>query len=317
MKSKWILLLSLISCFSISACVPKGEPLPEPQPAPSQPEEYINPSNPDDQGGGEVNPDQGGEQTPPQPVEPVYDEPADDASNIDTSDFSSLYNAFNNIGDNYTSTIKGYFNQVGGYDYYRHYQKNYVCDKTSFYTQDVRYTLPESNEYLPVCNTGYINLNNNYYSFSLKGDTKEDRLAYSLTSEDLTNEVVGKSYQDDTFTLNDLDQAYFDANEFIRVSANKYQSNKREVCEQFVEICATDLINQGYYLTFSKVTIEVNPLDNVALRVRLYVASTQSGKLIDSHKDNQNKPNWYLLFSEAYISNINSTSFAPASELLR
>ena len=89
------------------------------------------------------------------------------------------------------------------------------------------------------------------------------------------------------------------------------------MCEQFVEICATDLINQGYYLTFSKVTIEINPLEDVDLRIRLYVASTQSGKLIDSHKDNENKPNWYLLFSEAYISNIDNTSFAPASELLR
>ena len=332
MKSKWVLLLSLISCFSISACVPKGEPLPEPQPVPEEPEEYIEPTKPDgepDDQGGEVTPPEGGEgqggeggegggeEIPPEPVEPVYDEPADDASGIDTSDFSSLYNAFDNVGDNYTSTIKGYFNQVGGYDYYRHYQKNYVCDKTSFYTEDVKYTLPDLNDYLPVCNTGYINLNDNYYSFSLKGDTKEERLAYSLTNEDLSNEVADKKYQDDAFTLNDLDQTYFEANEFVRVSANKYQSNKREVCEQFVEICATDLINQGYYLTFSKVTIEVNPLEDVALRVRLYVASTQSGKLIDSHKDNVNKPNWYLLFSEAYISNIGTTTFAPASEILK
>ena len=311
MKSKWILLLLLCLGFSFSACAHKNEQTPNPEPAPSEPEEYINPNQPDN------TPDDQGNQNPPQPVEPIYDEITDSVDGVDTNDFNSLYNAFNSVGDNYTSTIKGYFNQVGGYDYFRHYQKNYVCNKTSYYTQDVKYTLPELDEYLPVCNTGYINLNNNYYNFSLVGDTKEARMSSSLVRENLTNEVTNKRYQDDMFTLHDLNQEYFEANEFIRVSEKKYQSNKREVCEQFVEICASDLINQGYYLTFSKVTIEINPLENVSLRVRLYVASTQSGKLIDSHKDQENKPNWYLLFSEAYISNIDTTAFAPANGLLR
>ena len=282
----------------------------------SQPEEYINPFKSDETTPG----DQGGEQTPdpvdPVIPEPVYEEPADSLEGIDANDMSGLYSAVNAVNDNYISTIKGYFNEVGGYDYYRHYQKNYVCDKTSFYTDNVQYTLPELNDYLSICNTGYLNKNNNYYKFSLAGSSKEERMSSALTSGDLTDEVSNKRYQDDMFTVNDLNQAYFEEKGFTRVSANKYECTDKNVCEEFISICATDLINQGYYLTFWKVTIEVNPDAEHALRIRLYVPSTQIGKLIDSHRDQENKPNWYLLFSEALISDVGTTTFAPANSLI-
>ena len=273
-------------------------------------EDYINPTpspeNPE-------NPEQ-----PVDPVipEPVYDEVPDSVEGINVEDLSGLYSAITLVNDNYTSTIKGYFNEVGGYDYYRHYQKNYVCDKTSFYTENIQYTLPDLDIYLPICNTGYLNKNNNYYSFSLKGETKEERMNYSLTNEDLANEVEGKKYQDDLFTVNDLSESYFVSKGFTRISANKYQCTDRYVCEEFIPICAPDLINEGYYLTFSRVTIETNPDSEHALRIRLYVSSTQIGKLIESHKDQENKPNWYLLFSEALVSDVGTATFAPASSLL-
>ena len=286
------------------------------QEAPSKEEEYINPfepekTDPDDQGGG-------GSPDPVDPVipEPVYDESADFVDGIDINDFSSLYSSINSIENNYTSTINGFFNEVGGYDYYRHYQKNYVCDKTGYYTDEAQYILPDLDAYLPICNSGFINKNNNYYNFALAGSTKEQRMAYSLTESDLTNEVTGKKYQDDLFTVGDLNQAYFEEKGFTRISENKYQCTEISACEQFLSICCPNLINTGYYLTFSRVTIETNPLTDVALRVRLYVASTQVGKLIDSHTDQANKPNWYLLFSEALISNVGTTTFAPADSLL-
>ena len=311
MKLKCFVLLSLCLGLSCVACSSHHE---EPQPEPTpEPEEYINPtpSTP------EAPSEPGEEPKEPEVVEPVYDEQPDSVTSIDVNDMSGLYNAFNNFGDNYTSVIKGYFNEDGLYDYYRHYHKNYVCDKESYFTGDAQYTLPELEEYLPVCNTGYLNLGNDYYQFSLKGETKEARMSSSLTNEDLSNKVENKKYQDDLFTLNDLNQEYFEANEFTRISANKYQSTKREVCEQFVSICSPDLYNEGYYMTFQRVTIEVNPMEGVSLRVRLYTPYTQIGKLIDSHRDEENKPNWYLLFSEAYISNIGTTTFAPANELLK
>ena len=248
--------------------------------------------------------------------EKIYDEDNDSLEGIDENDMSGLYGTFDSISNNYTSTLTGYFNEGGSYDYYRHYTKNYVCDKTSFYTNDCQYTLPELETYLGVCNIGYINRNNNYYQFSLNGSSKEERMSSTLTESDLTNEVMDKSYQDDMFTIADLNQTYFESKGFTRISLNKYQCTNKDVCEQFISICATDLINVGFYLTFSRVTIETNPDPNHILRIRLYVQSTQIGKLINSHKDQENKPNWYLLFSEALINNVGTTTFTPADSLL-
>jgi hypothetical protein len=55
-------------------------------------------------------------------------------------------------------------------------------------------------------------------------------------------------------------------------------------------------------MTFRYVTVELNPDNETQMRLRLYCSPTQSGKMISSHKDLENKPNWYLLFAEAYIS---------------
>ena len=270
----------------------------------SSSEDYINPSS------------NISESEEPEDVEPVYDEEPDSLDGVDVNDLSQLYNAFNNFGDNYTSIVKGYFNDDGSYDYYRHYQKNYVLDKTNYYLEDVQYTIPERDAYLSVCNDGLINLNNNYYHFSLSGSSKEERMSSTLTSNDLTDEISNKRYQDDMFTVNDLKQTYFEEKGFTRVSSNKYECTNKDVCEQFISICATDLINRGHYLTFWKVTIETNPDTEHALRIRLYVPDTQIGKLIDSHRNQENKPNWYLLFSETLISNVGTTSFAPANSLI-
>ena len=64
-------------------------------------------------------------------------------------------------------------------------------------------------------------------------------------------------------------------------------------------------------------TTELNPNGDNILRIRLYVSTTQSGKLIDFHNDSGNKPNWYMLFSEAYISQKGTTTFKPADETLK
>ena len=280
-----------------------------PTPTPIDPENNTNPEEPE-------TPEQPEEPDDPVIPEPVYDETADSVEGVDVLDLSDLYNTIDLVKENYTALIKGYFNEVTSYDYYRCYQKNYVCDKTVFYTEDLKYTLPELDVYLPVCNTGYLNKDNNYYSFALKGETKEERLNYNLTNEDLVDEVEGKRYQDDLFTVSDLSETYFTEKGFTRISSNKYECKDRFVCEEFIPICAPDLINEGYFLTFSRITIETNPDNENTLRIRLYVSPTQKGKLIETHKDQENKPNWYLLFSEAYISNVGTTTFPPASSLL-
>lgn len=303
MKIKGLLLITLLAILSLSSCSNHKQ---DSDVLSSEPESYIDPSE--------------SESEDPMTIEPIYDEESDSVEGVDVLDLSDLYNAFNNFGDNYTSTIKGYFNEDGGYDYYRHYQKNYVLNKTGYYLNDVHYLMPESDAYLSICNDGYLNLNSNYYQFSLNGSSKEKRLNYVLTSNDLKNEVAGKKYQDDLFTLNDLNEDYFIDNGFTRVSRNKYQYSSIEtetIFSNFIDICAPGLINEGHYLTFSKVTIELNPDADNILRIRLYVSTTQSGKLIDSHNDSDNKPNWYMLFSEAYISQKGTTTFKPADEILK
>lgn len=303
MKIKGLLLITLLATLSLSSCSNHKQ---DSDVLSSEPESYIDPS--------------GSESEDPMTIEPIYDEEPDSVEGVDVLDLSDLYNAFNNFGDNYTSTIKGYFNEDGGYDYYRHYQKNYVLNKTGYYLNDVHYLMPESDAYLSICNDGYLNLNSNYYQFSLNGSSIEERLNYVLTSNDLKNEVAGKKYQDDLFTLNDLNEDYFIDNGFTRVSRNKYQYSSTEteaIFSNFIDICAPGLINEGHYLTFSKVTIELNPDADNILRIRLYVSTTQSGKLIDSHNDSDNKPNWYMLFSEAYISQKGTTTFKPADEILK
>ena len=246
-----------------------------------------------------------------------YDESPDSVENINTSDLSALYNVFNTPILNYTSKTESFFNKVGAYDYYRHYQKNYVQEKTGLFTESSQYTYPKLNEYLEIMNTGYLNLNNNYYSYSLSGDDVESRLASTLSNDDLTLVKENSSYQDDMFTLSDLNQTYFENNDFVRVSANKYQSTKgKDTYNDFISICAPNLINEGYYMTFSKVTIELNPMENVSFRIRLYASTTQSGKLIDIHKDQENRPNWYMLFSEALVYDVGTTTFHPVESLL-
>ena len=56
-------------------------------------------------------------------------------------------------------------------------------------------------------------------------------------------------------------------------------------------------------MTFRYLTVEINPNANDVLRIRLYSSPTQTGKLISSHVD-QNKPIWYLLFADCYVSNV-------------
>ena len=306
MKTNDLVLLLICFSFSCAGCKSKNQSVvPQKQ---DEPEDYINPtpSNPD-------NPED-----PVDPVipEPIYDEITDSTEGIDVSDMSGLYTEINKVNDNYTSTIKGYFNEEAVYYYYCHYRKNYVCNKTSYYLENVQYTLPDLDEYLPVCNMGYMNRNSNYYKFSLQGSSKEERMSYVLKNEDLTDEVSNKRYQDDLFTISDLNETYFTEKGFTRISEHKYQCTDRYVCEDFVSICSPDLINEGYYMTFSRVTIETNPDSEHTLRIRLYSPDTQIGKFIDSHRDETNKPNWYLLFSEALIGDVGTTTFAPASSLL-
>ncbi len=240
----------------------------------------------------------------------TYAEEADSLEGVDASDLGELYDAFKTPITNYTSSTYSYFSGAGARAYFRHYSKNYVQFKRNLYLHNAFYSYPYQDEYLEIYNNGYLNKNNNYYSFSLDGDNVIDRLYSELDEEKLVLVKEGASYQDDMFTFSDLSEKYFTDNVFTRISENKYQCTSKDVCLDFIDICAPNLINTGFYMTFSKVTIELNPNDEADFRIRLYASSTQSGKLVDENKD-ETKENWYLLFSEAYISDIGTTIFLP------
>lgn len=228
----------------------------------------------------------------------IYDEESDSTEGIDVNDLSGLYSSFENISS-YKCQINSYFNDVGLDDYYRHYQHKYIQDSICLFDLEKTYSYSLKEEYFDL-NQGYLNRNNNYYSYFKRGSSVIERLANDILESDLTLVKENAKYQDDLLSLFKLNSEYLSSLPFTRISKNKYALTNKDYLYQFIDICAPNLINEGYYLTFSKLTIE-NNLDNMNFRLRLYASKTQSGKLINDNLDEANKPNWYLLFSEASI----------------
>ncbi len=253
---------------------------------------------------------------------PIYDEPTDSIGSEEASDLSALYAAFEAPITNYTSTVKGYFNAAALYDYYRHYQKNYVQDNVNLFVTESAYRYPSNPAYLGVLNSGYLDYQGNAYSYALQGESVEERLATTLAEEDLTLVKESDSYRNHLFTLEDLNETYFTTYGFTRVSQNKYQYERlfdsakdNLVFSAFIDLCAPGLINTGYYMTFSRVTIELHPSEGVAMRLRLYAYETQGAKLLPERR-NKDYPNWYMLFSEAEITYMGTTEIAPVRALI-
>ena len=317
MLKKNIVILILSSVVAFSGCSRGQIGNKNKNPTSQEDEEWIDVYTPTDGGssqGGEDNPgDEGGEIIP---VETPYEEAPDSLDGIDASDMSALYNAFSSLNYNYTITYNSYFNASAARIYYQTYKKNYIQDKKGIFTQNSSYLYPLLNEYLNVLNDGLLNYNSNLYKFSLKGATVEERLSSTLVLEDLSLLKENDTYQNNTFTLENLNENFLIDAGFTRISQNKYQTTNKDYLSYFMELTSPGMINDGFYMTFARATIELNVDETNAYRIRLYTPTTQIGKLIDSHRDQENKPNWYLLFSEALISNVGTTTFTPASSLL-
>ena len=223
---------------------------------------------------------------------------------------------------NYTSTVNGYFSDVSLYDYYRHYQKNYVQDNTSLFIKEAMYRYPDNQAYLSVLNEGRIDLNGDAYAFSLQGDDVTQRLSSSVAEGDLKLISTGDSYHNHLFTLADFTQTFFETNGFTRVSKYKYQYKRIMdaakddlVFNAFLDVCAPGLNNTGRFMTFSKATIEIDEETGAPSRIRLYAYPTNKSRLIKDHQKEE-YPNWYLLFSETTITSIDSTAIHPLDGLL-
>ena len=107
------------------------------------------------------------------------------------------------------------------------------------------------------------------------------------------------------FSFAKIDATYLSKHAFTRVSLYKYISEDLAVIDDFLDMCCPYLRNEGYYMTYKKVSIELDNYDSIT-RVRIYASPTQSGKLIDTYLKEE-YPNWYLMFSESIVKDIGKT----------
>ena len=247
---------------------------------------------------------------------PVYDEPADSMAGVDAEDLSGLHNAFASIGSNYTARVKTFLNEPGARNYYRHYKANYPQGMVEIHTDEAYYRYPTSDTYLTICNKGYLNYKGNLTAFRLPGETLEARLGCELVRANLTFAKANTSYQNEQMTLANLTSDYLSSYPFARVSENKYSCTSRTLANDLLPLIAPNFNNKGMYIVPETVTIEVNPNESTAFRLRLYLSGVNVGALVNCHREQVAKPNWYLLFGELNIDSVGSTTFEPASQLL-
>ena len=283
----------------------------------------------------------------------VYDEQADSLEGLSEEqilDLSGLKAAFDAVDKNYISKTTVFFDKRAVSRVNIIFNQNFRCQQTTLYNNNYIYRYTDDG----AVNKGRVNLNNNLYSVELKGNSLESRFNSTINVEALKllyeNSSIDKNYLtlsnfSDVYKTEDITNYYFPLSQFDsnyvdtygptqkvttiygeitknfegwkRISKNKYMCDRMDVVEHFITICAPDYpIKDGAYMTYSHVTVEVNPYADTALRLRVYATSTQSGKLIASHIK-KDKPNWYLLFAEASISNVNTAKIEAFEKLYK
>lgn len=243
-------------------------------------------------------------QIPEPPV--IYDEEEDSTEGIDVSDLSHLKEAFSIIGENYTLTNNSHFTEHSLEVYKNHYGNDYSQETSRLFTNDYLYTITDLEEYQDVPEL------NKVYKYIDGGKT------YSYASEDLRDAIsFTPSWKADDgrfpFKLSNVNEQYFKDHVFTRVSKFKYISEDLDVIDDFLELCCPTLENEGYYMTYSKVSIEVDNYDAIT-RIRIYASVTQSAKLTENFVNPEYK-NWYLMFNETLVSDINKTSVSCLENL--
>lgn len=269
-----------------------------------------------------------GEVPTEKPIEPEYNEPADSVEGIDVSDLSKLKEAFDNVGYNYASETHVYFNSEAISQVYDLFGITFVSNQKACYTENYIYRYTDSFS----INTAYINRNNNVYGVSLTGDSIKEKFTNEIKEDNLNKIYENDNLYNYYFSINSLNSEYVDTYGptsikysntltidylgWTRIGENKYKCDRMEIFKNFISICAPSYpLEDGAYMTFSHVTVEIAPDADTYLRIRLYASETQTGKLISSHLDAVNKPNWYLLFAEAYINNVGNANIASLENI--
>ena len=152
----------------------------------------------------------------------------------------------------------------------------------------------EENDFSPLITAAEKQIGN-YVTYNQQFLNEESREYYKIN--------YGQDLADDFICAGHL-KTVFDSENLIRedtrrLSKNKYEINNSEAVNSLIPLVCPTLRNEGYFLTFNRVTIELS--DSLEIRrVRLFVNTTQIGKLIETHKKQENS-NWYLLFAQSYM----------------
>lgn len=240
----------------------------------------------------------------------IYEDPNDSLEGIDEKDLSLLKNAFDKVTNNYTLTTRTYFNRLAVSRVNKIYNTTYLQSKITKVNQDAIFIYDE------------IGQTNEYYIYQdgLQVGKLKDGIVSEL-SPLVKEQVVNQSLKEYFYTMENLNSKYIDTygpcvvkytssysveyDGWTRISENKFKCDREEVLAHFLKFLAPGFTNGGTYMTYRYVTIEL--LNDDTIKIRLYASPTQSGKMIEEHLDKENKPDWYLLFAEGYITDINST----------
>lgn len=255
-----------------------------------------------------------------------YNEAPDNLGDADPKDLSELKTAIDAITNNYAVKSVVFFNRLTVKRVNINLDTNFFCQQTTLVNSNYLYRYTRDF----VINDAYFNLDNNIYKVGLEGNNIYEKInsTVDLSEKELVQE--NNNCIDNFFTLDELNSNYIDTYGptkvqytptfsvdylgWTRISKNKYKCDRVEVINDFMEICMPGYSNIGTYLTFSHVTVELNPDNENVLRLRIYTDYGQIGKLIQSHKE-ESKPQWYLLIAEAYISSVNSVNVDALDKL--
>ena len=247
-----------------------------------------------------------------------YNEVADTTEGVDLTDLSLLKDTFDSINNNYQTKTIVYFNKLAVEQVNKIYRTKFYCQQTGLISSDYRYYYTDNFK----GNSAYFNYNGHIFKTSLAGSTLEEKLSSKVDMSNLQTYVKDNNLSNYYFGFEDLNSSYVDKyGHFIdkvgktefeyfgweRIGSKTFKCDRKEVLANFVNIVCPGFTNQGTYMTFKYVTVEINPNSQDLLRIRLYASPTQTGKLIESHLD-ESKPLWYLLFADCYVSNVGNVS---------
>ena len=248
----------------------------------------------------------------------IYNEDEDNTQGVDSQDLSGLIDYFDNLAcSSYVVDSKNYLSSQAINKYNQIDEREYTSNIRSIVSNSYRYHFNQEE----TINDAYIDYQNSIIKSSLIGNTLDERLNGSVDSSKISVYENNNSCNNYFFGLEDFTPSYInsygpyqkeinssltiDYKGWTKVTENKYRCDRKEVIENLLSLISYNYQNDGLFLTYDYLTVEINVSEEIDLRIRVYVSSTQSGKLIASHA-NEECANWYLLAHEGIIYNVDN-----------